>query len=229
MKKHFLFFAALLLVLTTYAQNTATTAGTAHLKVWVTDFKNKSRPNEAIIFKDVKTLKIFESVSGKDGRFEIDIPDGARYRIMFRNFSDIEDYMELDVEKSKGGTPTYELQVLIEPAKTFTLKNVLFDTGKATLKASSNEALNNLVQILKIKSTMVIELAGHTDNVGDPQSNLKLSQDRAEAVRNYLISKGIAANRITAKGYGDTQPVADNSTAEGKQQNRRTEVNVIKE
>ena len=229
MKKLTLFLLLLIPGMQLAAQNTTMAQNMALLKVWVTDFKNKSRPNEAIIFKDLKTQKTYEAVSGKDGRFEIKVPDATKYSIMFRNFSDIEDYMELDVEKSKAGMLAYDLQILLEPAKTFTLKNVLFDTGKATLKPSSNEALNNLVQILKIKSTMIIELAGHTDNVGDPASNLKLSQDRADAVRNYIIAKGIAANRVTAKGYGDTQPVADNSTAEGKQQNRRTEVRVIKE
>ena len=213
------------------AQNTTPPgAGTALLKVWVTDFKNKSRPNEAIIFREVKTKKTYEGVSGKDGRFEISLPYGTKYQIQFRNFSDIEDYDTLEIAKTPGSVRTdYSLQILLEPSKTYTLKNVLFDTGKSTLKPSSSEALNNLVEVLKLKGTMVIELAGHTDNVGDPLSNQKLSQDRADAVRNYLIAKGIAANRITAKGYGDTQPVADNGTAAGKQQNRRTEVRVIKE
>ena len=213
------------------AQNTTPPgANTSLLKVWVTDFKNKSRPNEAIIFRDVKTQKTYEGISGKDGRFEISLPYGSKYRIQFRNFSDIEDYDTLEIAKTPGSVrTTYSLQILIEPSKTYTLKDVLFDTGKSTLKPSSNEALNNLTEVLKLKNTMVIELAGHTDNVGDPQSNLKLSQDRADAVRNYLIAKGIAASRITARGYGDTQPVADNGTSAGRQQNRRTEVRVIKE
>jgi outer membrane protein OmpA-like peptidoglycan-associated protein len=82
---------------------------------------------------------------------------------------------------------------------------------------------------MKLKPTLIIEIGGHTDNVGTPESNIKLSQERANAVRNYIINKGIAANRITAKGYGDTMPVADNSTEEGRSKNRRTEVSIIKE
>jgi len=89
--------------------------------------------------------------------------------------------------------------------------------------------LNDLVEVMKLKPAMVIEIGGHTDNTGSKEINLKLSQGRADAVRNYLIQKGIPATRVTAKGYGDTQPVADNSTDEGRTKNRRTEVTVIKE
>ncbi len=82
---------------------------------------------------------------------------------------------------------------------------------------------------MKLKPSLVIEISGHTDNTGTTEINMKLSQDRADAVRNYLIRKGISAERVTAKGYGDTEPVADNSTDEGKAKNRRTEVRIIKE
>ena len=79
------------------------------------------------------------------------------------------------------------------------------------------------------KKTMVIEIAGHTDNVGQPEANKKLSQDRADAVRNYLIKKGVKALNVQAKGYGDSQPIATNNSDAGKQKNRRTEVRIIKE
>jgi outer membrane protein OmpA-like peptidoglycan-associated protein len=76
---------------------------------------------------------------------------------------------------------------------------------------------------------MKIEIAGHTDSDGEDETNIKLSQGRANAVMNYLINKGIASSRLTAKGYGETQPVAGNDTESGKQQNRRTEVRIISE
>ena len=69
------------------------------------------------------------------------------------------------------------------------------------------------------------EISGHTDNRGKPKINLKLSQDRAESVRTYLVNRGIAANRLVAKGYGDTRPLASNETADGRAQNRRIEFN----
>ncbi len=77
------------------------------------------------------------------------------------------------------------------------------------------------------KKTMKIEIGGHSDNVGDKAANEKLSADRAKAVKNYLISKGISADRVDSKGYGDTMPVTSNDTPEGRQKNRRTEVKII--
>ena len=79
------------------------------------------------------------------------------------------------------------------------------------------------------KKNLVIEIAGHTDNVGKPEANMKLSQGRADAVRNYLIKKGVKPDHVSAKGYGDTSPIATNDTDAGKQRNRRTEVRIIKE
>jgi outer membrane protein OmpA-like peptidoglycan-associated protein len=76
---------------------------------------------------------------------------------------------------------------------------------------------------------MTIALSGHTDNDGNAKANLKLSDDRAKAVVDYLVKKGIAANRLSEKGYGDTMPVADNGSEAGKAQNRRTDVTIIKE
>ena len=76
---------------------------------------------------------------------------------------------------------------------------------------------------------MVVEIQGHTDNVGKEDDNLKLSQERADEVKKYLISKGIEESRVTAKGYGATMPIADNATEPGKSKNRRTSLKVIKE
>ncbi len=89
--------------------------------------------------------------------------------------------------------------------------------------------MNEFVELMKSETALIVEISGHTDNVGSPESNLTLSLQRANAVKNYLISKGIAANRIETKGYGDTQPIAPNTDAEGRQENRRTEVRIIKE
>ncbi len=124
---------------------------------------------------------------------------------------------------------TMNLTIQIEPPKTYTLKNVLFDTGKSTLKLSSYEALNDLYEVMKLKETLVVEIAGHTDSTASAETNQKLSENRAQTVRNYLIKKGIREDRITAVGYGETQPVADNGTEEGRQKNRRTEVRIIRE
>ena len=108
----------------------------------------------------------------------------------------------------------------------FVLKNLYFDTGQSDIKMVSHEELDRLVRFLKNHPNVTIEIAGHTDGVGDDAHNLQLSQDRAEAVKIYLMDQGIAEVRMEAKGYGEHQPIADNNTEAGRQQNRRTEVKI---
>lgn len=101
-------------------------------------------------------------------------------------------------------------------------KNVLFATGSATLLPVSSQELNRLVDLLKEAPNLKVEIAGHTDDVGEEDANQKLSEDRATAVSQYLQEQGIAPERITTKGYGESRPVASNETEEGKAENRRT-------
>lgn len=106
-------------------------------------------------------------------------------------------------------------------------KIIQFDTGKSTIRegASGTLILNQVAEILG-KYDFPFEVGGHTDNVGNPAANQRLSQARAEAVKTWLAGKGIAAGRMSAKGYGDKNPVADNSTPEGQQRNRRIEFSI---
>jgi OOP family OmpA-OmpF porin len=102
-------------------------------------------------------------------------------------------------------------------------RGILFDVNKATLKPQSMGPINELVQLMKDHSDLKFEIDGHTDADGDDAANLKLSQQRAETVKAQLISSGIDASRLTSKGYGETKPVDNNSTSEGKANNRRVE------
>ena len=103
-------------------------------------------------------------------------------------------------------------------------KNILFVTGSSKLQTKSFKGLNDVAQIMKDNPGMSLAIDGHTDWVGADAFNLKLSQNRADAVKNYLVTKGVDASRITATGYGETKPIADNRTAAGRQQNRRSEL-----
>ncbi len=107
------------------------------------------------------------------------------------------------------------------------LKNVFFETGKYELQPLSYPELNRLVELLNQTPEMRIELSGHTDNVGLAAANQTLSVNRAKAVYNYLIAQGINANRLSYKGYGDTRPVAPNTTDEGRAANRRNEFTIL--
>lgn len=115
---------------------------------------------------------------------------------------------------------------VVEPAapRTLTLEGVNFDNGSARLRPEFIAILDNAAATLKEWGEIKVEVAGHTDSAGTDKYNLGLSQRRAEAVRDYLIRQGVAADRLTAKGYGESMPVADNKTAEGRYRNRRVEL-----
>ena len=111
-----------------------------------------------------------------------------------------------------------------EATEAFRFANLTFDTGSAVITEDTAVEVDNLAAVLKAYPNVKIEVQGYTDNQGDPAANMKLSEDRAIAVLTRLVDKGIDAARLTAKGYGEGNPVATNDTAEGRQQNRRIEV-----
>jgi len=102
------------------------------------------------------------------------------------------------------------------------IKDLQFDFGKATIRSVSYPSLDRVAAIL-VNKNFSLKLAGHTDNVGSDAANMKLSKDRAESVKAYLVSKGANASRIEATGYGETQPITSNKTEAGRQKNRRVE------
>lgn len=112
----------------------------------------------------------------------------------------------------------------VDTTSWFSFDRLLFDTGGATLQASSQEQLNNIAQMMKAYPNVKVKLGGYTDNVGAPELNLNLSQNRADAVRAQLMNLGVPAERLEAKGYGPEHPVASNDTAEGRRQNRRIDI-----
>jgi outer membrane protein OmpA-like peptidoglycan-associated protein len=105
--------------------------------------------------------------------------------------------------------------------------NLEFETGKATILTSSLKALDELAALMNKKTSFRLLIEGHTDNVGKPNSNMSLSQQRALAVKTYLSSQNVNSSRIDAKWYGETKPIADNSTKEGRTKNRRVEMEII--
>jgi OmpA-OmpF porin, OOP family len=127
--------------------------------------------------------------------------------------------------KENKGCP----EVKAEAKKVFdmALRGINFETGKAVIKGTSFQILNDIVLIMKENPEYNLEINGHTDAVGKDDMNLKLSQDRADAVKKYLVEKGIDPSRMTAKGYGEAMPVADNNTSDGRALNRRVEFKVV--
>ncbi len=201
----------------------------ALLTVFVTDMKDTPREGESISFVNKASGKSYSGVTKGDGKFLLLVPKGATYKVQYKAFSDELQYTDFPMPLAKDTLLSFEFQLKYDLPKTFTLDNVYFDTGKSTLRPESFKELNELVEFMKLKKSLVIEIAGHTDNVGKPDANVKLSNDRANAVRSYLVKNGIDGVRLTAKGYGDASPIASNDTDAGKQKNRRTEVRVLKE
>jgi outer membrane protein OmpA-like peptidoglycan-associated protein len=133
----------------------------------------------------------------------------------------------VDIKKAKTDVVNKDffLQKLEVGAKVV-LKNIFFETAKANLKDESFQQLNTVVEFMKDNPTLKLEISGHTDNVGGMAYNMKLSENRAKAVVNYMLSQGIDPSRLTFKGYGPKQPVAPNTTTAGKAQNRRVEFKI---
>jgi hypothetical protein len=225
---------ALLIPVTTICQNgtvqNAAVPKDAPVNVTMTDFKGNVLNNEIVVFKSKLNGKEYQGLTDDKGKFSIRLPSGDNYEIFILGFKDSTSYNVLDIP-ALSGNAYYKEPFVVDiqhlPAKSFVLEDCNFETGKAALMESSYAVLDELVAYLNRKDDERIELGGHTDNVGAAPKNLKLSLDRANSVRAYLLTKGIDPARVTAKGYGMTKPVASNKTAAGRAQNRRTEVTIL--
>jgi len=203
--------------------------GQALILITIED-KNQ-RPLEGVVIsvRQGKFGKVFSKVSDKAGQIPLFVPINNTYNITFLS---LDTNAEPHVEKFEIADRKEQRHVLImtyeEPTtKVFILEGVAFATGKATLTSGSFAKLAPLVEYLKMKPDINIELSGHTDNVGDDDANLALSDARAKSVKEYLVSQGIAADRINAVGFGEERPIDTNDTEAGRKKNRRTEVRIL--
>lgn len=165
----------------------------------------------------------------KTGDYKVVLPYGKNYgyRASAKGFYPISENLDLTQVSAYQEIEKDLYLIPIEKGETFRLNNLFFDTAKYDLLPTSNGELNRLVDFLKINPKIKIEISGHTDNVGTDESNLTLSDNRAQAVVKYLVTKGIDSNRLSYKGYGETKPEATNETEEGKQYNRRVSFTIL--
>ena len=165
-----------------------------------------------------------------NGNYKIVLPHGKKYGYMalaegyysitkYLDLTNLEQYTEVD-EQNLYLAPVMESQVA-------RLNNIFFKDGSDELLPESLCELDRFVSFLKVNKKIVVEIAAHTDNVGDDKKNMELSQLRAQKVVDYCISKGIKKERLVAKGYGETQPIAFNGDEEGRAMNRRIEFKVL--
>lgn len=203
----------------------------ATVDVTIADEKSGNMLNhEIVIFRSKLNNREYQGLSDSVGKFSLRLPAGDKYEIFILGFNDSTSYNVLDIPALKGNQfykNAFKVDIQFEAPKSFVLDNCTFESGKATLKPEAYNVLDELVEYLKRKDDERIEIGGHTDNVGKADANMVLSTSRANTVRAYLLTRGIAPGRVTAKGYGLTMPIADNDSGEGKQMNRRTEVKII--
>lgn len=192
-----------------------------------------NKPVQAeIIFENIVTRK--EAGEAKSdpatGDYRVVLPYGTNYGLHARakGFLSVNENLELISISTYTELKKDLLLVPIEVGEAIALNNVFFEQGKPVLKPESYPELDRLVAILKENTTMEIALSGHTDNVGNPTSLIALSQARVGAVKDYLVKNGIAASRITGKGYGSEKPLVKNDTEEHRKMNRRVEFKVTK-
>ena len=173
---------------------------------------------------------IYTAVADPDGRYKIKIPSINEYTLRVEAAGYVGNFEKLDVRtyEMKSLEMNFKLQP-IEIGATVNLKSVLFQQSTYNLLPESNDELDLVVSFLKVNPKVEILLTGHTDNRGQPDHNLKLSQKRVERVKGYLVSKGVNGKRITGKGYGGSKPIADNNTEETRRLNRRVEFTIVKD
>lgn len=167
-----------------------------------------------------------------DGSFKIVLPYDKNYliRASADHFFAISENLNLDSLVKAGNRQIHKdlYLVPIEIGQVFRLNNVFFDFDKWDLRPESFVELDRVVKLLKDNPSMEIELSAHTDSFGSDDYNFKLSDNRARSCMEYILSKGIASNRVTSQGYGETKPVAPNDTPENRQLNRRVEFKILK-
>jgi outer membrane protein OmpA-like peptidoglycan-associated protein len=198
----------------------------------VLDAKTGQPLNARIIYESLITgeeLGVAQT-NPEDGSYTIVLPSGTSYGYM----AEADGYIAVDENIDATETTKYTeisrdlLLVPFEVGAKIKLNNIFFAQSKFYLRESSFSELNRLVKIMKDYPSVEIRLEGHTDNQGEPKLNMKLSVDRVNEVKKYLVEHGVEKKRITTVGYGDTKPIASNVKEETRSLNRRVEFVIIK-
>lgn len=197
----------------------------------VSDHKTKSNIGAWVLVEDINTGELMATAksNSKTGEYLVVLPAGKNYSVSANKegFFFYSNMFEVPMNARYDEIKKDIILKPIEKGARVVLNNIFFETGKATLTQESYIELSKAVDLLKQNSKMIIEVGGHTDNVGSDEANLKLSHERAKSVRDYLVKAGVASERLQAKGYGETQPVASNDTEAGRTTNRRTEFVIL--
>lgn len=200
----------------------------------IVKYDDNKTNNEALFeIRNLKTNRLIASTTSDriNNDYMLTLPIGEDYALSVTCDGYLLYSENFSLKQTNKQTKYLQKDILmksIKEGKSIILHNIFFETASFELKQESFAELNSLKNLLLHNPNINIEIAGFTDNVGKDDYNLKLSQNRANSVKKWLVENGIEDNRMIAKGYGKTNPIADNNTEEGRQQNRRTEFKIIK-
>ncbi|HEX5170154.1 MAG TPA: OmpA family protein [Cyclobacteriaceae bacterium] len=169
-----------------------------------------------------------ESLFGRfnDSTFSFSIFGSAKYQITAQS----EGYNAKTVIVDPRDPSSLHRDIVLTPkGQTVILNSLIFAQGKATINPKSYPELDEVAQMMKENQKIVIQLEGHTDNVGSANANMKLSEERVESVKKYLVAQGIAKNRVKTKAFGGTQPLRNEMTPEARAKNRRVEMRILED
>jgi OmpA-OmpF porin, OOP family len=190
---------------------------------------------DALNNKGIKALLRYKSyptggISGRfnDSTFSFLIFGSSKYQVTAEAEGFIPHTVIVDPKESINNKITRNIQ-LTSKGRAIRLEHLIFEMGRAVINPKSYLGLDEVVAMMKENTKVVIQLEGHTDNVGNAEKNLKLSQDRVEAVKKYLASKGVAKDRVKTKAFGGTQPLSTDKTEEARALNRRVEMRVLRD
>ena len=205
-------------------------AQTLWVKGKVFDKATRKGLPSSVELTDLSTKEVVSKLqTNETGNYLITLPKGKDYAFNVTRKGYLFFSENFPLSQQQGDT-AYNIDIPLQPIEAnaaIVLKNIFFDPNKYELKPESQVELDEVVQLMKDNPTLKIQINGHTDNSGKTSDNIGLSENRAKSVTAYLVTKGISAGRLSFKGYGETQPIAGNSTTEGRAQNRRTELKVI--
>ena len=183
-------------------------------------------PGVVVVLTAPDEKKFYSDETDADGYTELLVPISKTYQITYLSLG----RSEVTAKATVDDKPNHNVNLTLRyqryrgaGAPRFVLDGVYFDSGNAKLRPESLPRLDSVVEYMTHKKSARIEISGHTDNVGNPKGNKDLSERRAQVCRDYLVSKGIDAARVTAVGNGEERPIASNDTEEGRQKNRRIE------
>lgn len=218
--------------LTVNAQELNPGADEALIKIRVMDRFEIPEVGAEVVLLESPTERVLRNKTDSAGAWDLIVKQGNSYNIKITQYGTEFEFGTKEIPVV-GGPLEFSMKFKIGVdtmfKRIYVLENVYFDYDRASLRPESSEALDALVSTMKGSPTMKIEIAGHTDNKGSDEYNLKLSQKRASSVVRYLMKNGIEEGRAHPKGYGERIPVASNDTDEGRQKNRRTEVRIIEQ